>query len=111
LTLAAERYEKVVRRASLAGANLQSINQKLIQMERALTSPDGLPNRSWFKHQIYAPGLYTGYGVKTIPAVREAIEQKQWKEADAQIAKVGKVLEREAAEIDAAAAELEKQAK
>ena len=41
-----------------------------------------MPNRPWFKHQIYAPGFYTGYAAKTIPAVREAIEQKQWKQAD-----------------------------
>ena len=44
-----------------------------------------LPNRPWFKHQIYAPGFYTGYGVKTLPAVRESIEQKQWKLAEEQI--------------------------
>jgi len=67
-----------------------------------------LPGRPWFKHQVYAPGFYTGYGVKTIPAVREAIEQKQWKEADAAIVRVGKVLLDEAAVIDSAGAELER---
>ena len=54
-------------------------------MERALTLNEGLPNRAWFKHQIYAPGFYTGYGVKTLPAVRESIEQKEWKLAEEQI--------------------------
>ena len=71
-------------------------------------SDHGLPNRPWYKHEIYAPGFYTGYAVKTIPAVREAIEQKQWQLADEQIGVVSKVLEGEAALIDSAAADLEK---
>jgi N-acetylated-alpha-linked acidic dipeptidase len=50
----------------------------LIKTERALTDPDGLPNRPWYKHEIYAPGFYTGYGVKTIPGVREAVDSKDW---------------------------------
>jgi len=107
LTRSAERYDKAVQKAALDKAALQPVNEKLIQIERGLTLPDGLPGRPWFQHQIYAPGLYTGYGVKTLPAVREAIDQKQWKEADAQIVRVGKVLEREAALIDEAAAQLE----
>src|ERR1700728_773004 len=104
LTRSAERYDKAVQKAALDKAALQPVNEKLIQIERGLTLPDGLPGRPWFQHQIYAPGLYTGYGVKTLPAAREAIDQKQWKEADAQIVRVGKVLEREAALIDQAAA-------
>jgi N-acetylated-alpha-linked acidic dipeptidase len=84
------------------------VNQKLTQAERALTLPDGLPGRPWFQHQIYAPGLYTGYGVKTIPGVREAIEQKQWKLADDQIVRAGKVLENEAAVIEEIATDLER---
>ena len=75
-------------------------------MERALTLNEGLPNRPWFKHQIYAPGFYTGYGVKTLPAVRESIEQKDWKLAEESIAKVGKVLENTGEAIQSAAAEL-----
>ena len=59
-------------------------------MERALTLDEGLPDRPWFQHQIYAPGFYTGYGVKTLPGVRESIEQKEWKLADEQIVRVGK---------------------
>jgi N-acetylated-alpha-linked acidic dipeptidase len=92
----------------LARASLETVNQKLFLSERTLTRPEGLPGRPWFKHQVYAPGFYTGYGVKTIPAVREAIEQKQWKEADAAIVRVGKVLLDEAAVIDSAGAELER---
>ena len=65
-----------------------------------------MPNRPWFKHQIYAPGFYTGYAVKTIPAVREAIELKQWKQADEAIVVVGKVLESESELISSAAAKL-----
>ena len=107
LTHSAERYDKAVQKAALDSAKLQPVNQKLIQIERGLTLPDGLPGRPWFQHQIYAPGFYTGYGVKTLPGVREAIEQKKWKEADEQIVRVGKVLEKEAALIDDAAAALE----
>jgi N-acetylated-alpha-linked acidic dipeptidase len=65
----------------------------LMQSERALTREEGLPRRPWFTHQIYAPGMYTGYGVKTLPAVREAIEQRQWDEAEKQIDLVGETLQ------------------
>ena len=68
------------------------INKKLIQSERKLTLSEGLPARKWFKHQIYAPGFYTGYGVKTLPRIREAIEQKEWDTVDAQIEIVAGVL-------------------
>ena len=73
-----------------------------MKTERALTSQNGLPRRDWFKHQIYAPGFYTGYGVKTLPAVREAIEQRDWKEAAEQIELVSKTIENFALEIDKA---------
>ena len=97
--------------SALARAALREANARLIEVERALTSNDGLPNRPWFKHQIYAPGFYTGYGVKTLPGVRESIEQKQWRQADDQIVKVGKVLENAGEAIQGAAAELEKAAR
>src|SRR5579884_2826586 len=99
LRRAAEQYDQALAKAgsnggaALARASLRDANEKLILVERALTLKDGLPNRPWYEHQIYAPGLYTGYGVKTLPAVRESIEQKQWMDADAQIVRVGKVLE------------------
>ncbi len=92
--------------AALASASLAEVNRLLIESERKLTTPEGLPNRPWFKHQIYAPGFYTGYAVKTIPAVREAIESKQWKQADAAIMVVGQVLQDEATLISSAAEKL-----
>jgi N-acetylated-alpha-linked acidic dipeptidase len=108
LSRSAERYHRAsIKTSSETKKSFESVNRKLIECERKLTSNEGLPGRSWFKHQIYAPGFYTGYGVKTIPAVREAIEQKQWKLAEEQISKVASVLEGESAVINAAAKELE----
>src|SRR5437899_1000028 len=92
--------------AALASASLAEVNKMLIESERRLTNAEGLPNRQWFKHQLYAPGFYTGYGVKTVPAVREAIELKQWKQADEAIIVVARVLQDEAALISSAAAKL-----
>ena len=86
---------------------ISSVNKKLIQSERLLTDQKGLPGRDWFRHLIYAPGFYTGYGVKTIPGVREAIEQKKWIEAESEIVRVAGILEQEARLIESAARELE----
>jgi N-acetylated-alpha-linked acidic dipeptidase len=114
LTQSAQRYRKAVEKANanggaaLASAPLSPLNALLVQSERKLTSPEGLPGRPWYKHEIYAPGVYTGYGVKTMPAVRESIEQKKWKQADEGIIEVGRILAAEAALINSAAAELEK---
>jgi N-acetylated-alpha-linked acidic dipeptidase len=94
LTTAAQELDQAL--AAAGGTAPPELNLDLIQSERILTNPDGLPNRPWFQHLIYAPGFYTGYGVKTIPGVREAIEQKDWKEADAQILRVSAALEHEA---------------
>jgi N-acetylated-alpha-linked acidic dipeptidase len=63
---------------------LGAINRGIYQSERALVSSQGLPRRPWFRHTIYAPGFYTGYGVKTMPGIREAVEQKNVAEARAQ---------------------------
>ncbi len=60
-------------------------NKSLYQAEQQLLSENGLPRRPWYRHTIYAPGFYTGYGVKTMPGIREAIEQRNWKEAQDQI--------------------------
>jgi N-acetylated-alpha-linked acidic dipeptidase len=78
--------------ASLSRATIDSLDNILMHAERSLTSEKGLPRRPWFVHQVYAPGAYTGYGVKTLPAVREAIEQRNWKEADDQVEVVASVL-------------------
>ena len=61
-------------------------------MEQRLTDARGLPRREWFKHFIYAPGLLTGYGVKTMPGVREAMEGDHWSEADEYAAVTARVL-------------------
>ncbi len=76
------------------------VNKKLMDMESYLIKEEGLPRRPWFKHQIYAPGFYTGYGVKTLPGVREAIEQKNWKEAQEQIEVLSETLKKFNAELE-----------
>jgi len=68
-----------------SGAVSTEFNQELYRAEQQLISETGLPRRSWYKHTLYAPGYYTGYGVKTMPGIREAIEQRNWKEAQQQI--------------------------
>jgi N-acetylated-alpha-linked acidic dipeptidase len=71
--------------AAQSGGGHQQFNEKLYRAEQQLLSPGGLPRRPWYRHTIYAPGFYTGYGVKTMPGIREAIEQRNWKEAREQI--------------------------
>jgi N-acetylated-alpha-linked acidic dipeptidase len=106
LARSAQKYDAARTKAS--PSNVQAVNSKLIQSERRLTDSAGLPGRPWFRHMIYAPGFYTGYGVKTIPGVREAIEQKRWQEADAQIQRVGTILIKEADLLDEAVVALGK---
>jgi N-acetylated-alpha-linked acidic dipeptidase len=112
LSRGAEAYQRAVTRANekggavLVSASIAQINRMLIDSERKLTSPEGLPGRAWYKHQLYAPGVYTGYEAKAIPAVREAMEQKQWKQAEQAIASAAAALEREADLVSAAAAKL-----
>ena len=109
LKRSAERYHKALGEFRESGVKVPAgLNAKLIQSERKLTHSDGLTNRPWYKHQMYAPGFYTGYGVKTIPAVREAIEQKGWQDADANITKVAAVLNGFTTLVNSAAADLEK---
>ncbi len=106
LTRSADNYEKTLARAGDHAP--VAVNAVLIESERRLIDPSGLPNREWYRHMVYAPGLYTGYGVKTLPAIREAIDQKQWQEADLQIARVAKTLQSEAQLLDSAARQLAK---
>jgi len=112
LSRSADRYQAALNKAAASGFSgtdqqMATLNEKLLQSERRLTDPAGLPRRGWYKHMIYAPGVYTGYAPKTMPGIREAIEQRHWPEADTQIQRVAKVLENEAALIDSAAADLE----
>jgi N-acetylated-alpha-linked acidic dipeptidase len=108
LRQAAERYDAAAAKVRLSGGPLTEINRTLIQVEQALASETGLPRRPWYRHQIYAPGFYTGYGVKTMPGVREAIEQGSWKEADEQAVRIGERLEAAGRLIDQAAAALDR---
>jgi N-acetylated-alpha-linked acidic dipeptidase len=88
-------------------AALVTLNQELMSTEQRLTNPDGLPRRPWYKHLIYAPGIYTGYEVKTIPGVREGIEQKRYSEAEQEIVRVAKALQDEASVIGSATQQLQ----
>jgi N-acetylated-alpha-linked acidic dipeptidase len=113
LDKSAQRYSKAInlfsRKSGGANAeNLAALNARLIQTERRLTSADGLPRRPWFKHLIYAPGFYTGYGVKTLPGIREGIEEKRYQEAEREISRVAQALNDYAASVDRVADELEK---
>ncbi len=84
-------------------ARQASLDRAMMHLEQALLGA-GLPNRPWFRHQVYAPGFYTGYGVKTLPGIREAIEQRHWSQANDQIAVTAKALEAYATEVEKAAA-------
>jgi N-acetylated-alpha-linked acidic dipeptidase len=83
------------------------INGDLLRVSRLFLNPKGLPERPWFKNQVYAPGAYTGYGAKPIAAVREYMDEKKWIEAEGQIPQVSAVIGNVAAGIDKAARDLE----
>ena len=110
LTGAADRYKKAVDRSrgSLTVDVMRSVNTKLIANERELTDPTGLRRREWYRHLLYAPGFYTGYSVKTIPGVREALEQKQYAEAEAEVVRVATAIQRETSLVNDVAAQLER---
>jgi N-acetylated-alpha-linked acidic dipeptidase len=99
----AENFQTASKNKNLSPEQRKKLDAILLKSERFLLNSKGLPRRDWFKHQIYAPGFYTGYGVKTLPGIREAIEQRNWKEADEQIKITAKIIESFAAEIDRAA--------
>ena len=84
----------------LPADRLKQLNVLMGRMEQSLTDPDGLPGRQWFKHMIYAPGMLTGYGVKTVPGVREALEARRWDEAGKYAAVTAKVLDGYRAQLD-----------
>jgi N-acetylated-alpha-linked acidic dipeptidase len=88
-------------------ALVAQVNERLRRSEQCLAPERGLPGRPWYRHHLYAPGAYTGYGVKTLPGVREAVERRAWKEARSEIAAVGGVIDDYAAAIDRASELLE----
>jgi len=110
LTQAAERYRKSLdsSRSRLTPDAVRALNKRLIQSERLLTDAAGLPRRPWYRHMLYAPGFYTGYGVKTMPGVREALEQKDYAEAEREAVRVAEALSRVAALVDELTGTIEK---
>jgi N-acetylated-alpha-linked acidic dipeptidase len=110
LTAAAAAYARAWDAAFAPGAarlspeKLAAANRALADYERALTSEAGLPGRSWYRHLVYAPGAYTGYGVKTLPAVREALEERRWNDVNPNAAATAKVIANAAEQVKAAAA-------
>jgi N-acetylated-alpha-linked acidic dipeptidase len=83
--LSVDQLNKQLNTETASESQLQKLNTLLYKAEQQLLLEKGLPRRSWYKHSLYAPGFYTGYGVKTMPGIREAIEQRNWKEAEEQI--------------------------
>jgi N-acetylated-alpha-linked acidic dipeptidase len=107
----AAAYQRALTAATAAGGTASAdarakVNAILMKLEHALTRSEGLPLRPWFRHHVYAPGFYTGYGVKTLPMVREAIEQRQWESVPAAVERTAAVIEAFAAEVDRATAAL-----
>jgi len=109
LERAAREYGEALGKLVAAGKALAPERQReldtvLLRAERSLTRPEGLPGRPWYRHHIYAPGFYTGYGVKTLPAVREAIEQRELADFDQRVGRTARAIEDYATEIERATA-------
>ncbi len=107
LEQSAKAFDKVYSRleaidAPGANAALERVNATLADLEQSLIDPRGLPGREWYQHMLYAPGLHTGYGAKTLPGVREAIEERRWEEANRYIGVVSHALNAYSARLDRA---------
>ena len=113
LKKSAERYSAALAQyhskgsPALAAQSLELINADVQRVPRLFLNQKGLPERPWFKNQVYAPGAYTGYGAKPIAAVREYMDEKKWTEAEGQVPQVSRVIEDVAAGIDEAAQDFE----
>ena len=92
LSTAIYEYENAYQEKQISNENVVKLNKLLYQSERVMTRDHGLPNRPWYKHHIYAPGFYTGYGVKTLPGIREAIEENDFDLVDHQISIVADII-------------------
>ena len=108
LTRAADRYKAAAGKAGTDPTLLKTINARLIQSERQFIDEGGLPRRPWYRHLLYAPGFYTGYGVKTMPGVREGIEQKRYAEAETEAARLAAAMNRLTALVNDVAGMLER---
>ncbi len=106
LRRSAVRYDSAFVATGAAGDRVAQANDVLLRVERAFSAPEGLLRRGWYRHLLYAPGFYTGYGVKTLPGVREAIEQGAWAEAEQEAARLAARIRGAAATIDTARARL-----
>lgn len=108
----ADKFEDARRAAfkqgtfGLSAATQVALDQNLLQLERSLIRPEGLPRRPWYEHLIYAPGFYTGYGVKTLPGIREALEQRDWQQASEQVQFAAEAIERFAGQLGRCGEEL-----
>lgn len=102
LEKSAAQYADLAAANPKPNTNTAQLNKLLYQAEQKLLSANGLPRRPWFRHTIYAPGFYTGYGVKTLPGIREAIEQRNWKEAQEQIEIAAGTISEYTKQVDAA---------
>ena len=103
---AAISFEKAIERSkidNISQTDLVEINRLIREVEGALIQEKGLPRRPWYKNMIYAPGFYTGYGVKTLPGIREGLEERKWDEVDLYILEVSKAIERASNKIKKAA--------
>jgi len=98
LQTAADAYHDSVANGAMPS---DEVNELLYTSERLLTREEGLTGRAWYKHHIYAPGFYTGYGVKTIPGVREAIEQREYDSVQAQVEVAAQVIDRMSERVEA----------
>jgi N-acetylated-alpha-linked acidic dipeptidase len=111
LTDAARRYDKALgavrAKVTVNQGGLVALNAKLRQAEIQLIDNDGLFRRPWYRHLIYAPGFYTGYGVKTVPGVREGIEDGRYADAEKEVTRVASALTRLTSLIDSASSDLE----
>lgn len=110
---AADSYHRASARHAAGGRALEratqiELNRLLYTSERAFKHDAGLPKREWFKHLAYAPGFYTGYGVKTLPGIREGIEQRAWNEPKKYIPLVAAAIDKLAGQVERAASLLDK---
>ncbi|MGH9539019.1 MAG: transferrin receptor-like dimerization domain-containing protein [Terriglobales bacterium] len=113
LKQSSDRYSKILSgwqakgSPALSAQSLELVNADLLKVPRLFLNENGLPERPWFKNQVYAPGAYTGYDAKPIAAVREYMDEKKWKQAEGQVPQVSRAIENVAAGINQAANDLE----